>query len=111
MEYFRGVKNTIEDGWINVRANIEAVFVVAKLSQAFQDVGLVESDDELKGMSTGEFRERLEKMGKQMADMKPNELQEFVNSKIDPIEDKGRKKRARWVLQWGIKEYISEKTE
>lgn len=109
MAIFKEIRRRVEDSWIEVKATVVAGAAVKMMAQTFQDIGLAESQRELSRLSTDEFVERVQNLGEQMADMRPNELQEFVNSKIEHIEDENRKKMARLLLQETVKDFVSDK--
>jgi len=111
MEIYRGIRRKITDKLIDVKVGIGARVVVDMMSQAFEDVGLVESRRELKNITGGEITQRLDKLGGQMSDMQPEELQQFINSKIDPIEDEERQRVARKFLEMSYEKYSDEKIE
>ena len=111
MAIFKELFQRAEDAFIRHRAEAMDVEVVNKLTQTFLDIDLIESPQEMREITPQAFFARVGELQKEMGDMRSNELQEFVNSKIEPIEDENRRKQARKFLQEDIKGFVSKKTE
>ena len=89
---------------------MEIIRRVGRISQAFKDVGIIDSRHQYFTLRMEELYRRVDGFAEKMADMTPDELQAFVNDTIDSIEGgEGRKKDARIVLRLSIERYLSER--